>query len=56
MADNLPAQMKPETGTLGSLERREGCLKGCAVWSGSHVRGLRFVLSAWDAVEGHPDF
>ena len=24
MAENLPAQMKPETGTLGSLERRVG--------------------------------
>ena len=46
----------PRRGLWGVWKGGWGCLKGCALWSGSHVTGLRFVLSAWDAVEGHPDF
>lgn len=52
MAGNLPSRQKARDGDFGGLKGGGGCLTGRAMWSGSCVRGLRFVLSAWDAVEG----
>ena len=45
----------PRRGLCGVWKGGWGCLTGRAMWSGSCVRGLRFVFSAWDAVEGHSD-
>lgn len=40
----------------GSVERRRAGLIGHITWSEGRVRGLGFVLSAWEAIEGHSDF